>query len=74
MNTGARLRSGTVPVPKLWCEHGHRSTVCVSGFGKAYKNITKGGLQVSLIVSSRRQRASGLATDDTIGTINMTEL
>ena len=24
VNTGARLRSGTVPVPKLWCEHGHR--------------------------------------------------
>ena len=23
VNTGARLRSGTVPVPKLWCEHGH---------------------------------------------------
>ena len=22
VNTGARLRSGTVPVPKLWCEHG----------------------------------------------------
>ena len=22
MNTGARLHSGTVPVPKLWCEHG----------------------------------------------------
>ena len=22
MNTGARLCSGTVPVPKLWCEHG----------------------------------------------------
>ena len=22
MNTDARLRSGTVPVPKLWCEHG----------------------------------------------------
>ena len=21
VNTGARLRSGTVPVPKLWCEH-----------------------------------------------------
>ena len=24
VNTGARLRSGTVPVPKLWCEHGLR--------------------------------------------------
>ena len=23
VNTGARLRSGTVPFPKLWCEHGH---------------------------------------------------
>ena len=23
VNTGARLRSGTVPAPKLWCEHGH---------------------------------------------------
>ena len=23
VNTGARLRSGTVPVLKLWCEHGH---------------------------------------------------
>ena len=22
VNTGARLGSGTVPVPKLWCEHG----------------------------------------------------
>ena len=22
VNTGAQLRSGTVPVPKLWCEHG----------------------------------------------------
>ena len=22
VNTGVRLRSGTVPVPKLWCEHG----------------------------------------------------
>ena len=22
VNTGARLRSGTVLVPKLWCEHG----------------------------------------------------
>ena len=22
VNTGARLRSGTAPVPKLWCEHG----------------------------------------------------
>ena len=22
VNTGARLRSGTVPDPKLWCEHG----------------------------------------------------
>ena len=22
VNTGARLRSGTVPVPKLWCEQG----------------------------------------------------
>ena len=22
VNTGARLRSGTVPVPNLWCEHG----------------------------------------------------
>ena len=22
VNTDARLRSGTVPVPKLWCEHG----------------------------------------------------
>ena len=22
VKTGARLRSGTVPVPKLWCEHG----------------------------------------------------
>ena len=26
VNTGARLRSGTVPVPKLWCEHGQRYT------------------------------------------------
>ena len=25
VNTGARLRSGTVPVPKLWCEHGLRA-------------------------------------------------
>ena len=25
VNTGARLRSGTVPVPKLWCEHGLRN-------------------------------------------------
>ena len=24
VNTGVRLRSGTVPVPKLWCEHGLR--------------------------------------------------
>ena len=24
VNTGAWLRSGTVPVPKLWCEHGLR--------------------------------------------------
>ena len=24
VNTGARLRSGTVPVSKLWCEHGLR--------------------------------------------------
>ena len=24
VNTDARLRSGTVPVPKLWCEHGLR--------------------------------------------------
>ena len=22
VNMGARLRSGTAPVPKLWCEHG----------------------------------------------------
>ena len=22
VNTGARLRSGTVPVPNVWCEHG----------------------------------------------------
>ena len=27
VNTGARLRSGTVPVPKLWCEHGH--SICL---------------------------------------------
>ena len=26
VNTGARLRSVTVPVPKLWCEHGLRSS------------------------------------------------
>ena len=26
VNTGARLRSGTVPVPKLWVEHGLRVT------------------------------------------------
>ena len=25
VNTGARLRSGTVPVPNLWCEHGLRT-------------------------------------------------
>ena len=24
VNTGVQLRSGTVPVPKLWCEHGLR--------------------------------------------------
>ena len=24
LNTGARLRYGTVPVSKLWCEHGLR--------------------------------------------------
>ena len=24
VNTGARLRSGTVPVPNVWCEHGLR--------------------------------------------------
>ena len=32
VNTGARLRSGTVPVPKLWCEHGlsHASLATVS--------------------------------------------
>ena len=27
VNTGARLRSGTVPVPKLWCEHGLSCTI-----------------------------------------------
>ena len=27
VNTGARLRSGTVPVPNLWCEHGLIGTV-----------------------------------------------
>ena len=31
VNTGARLRSGTVPVPKLWCEHGLRSIRAVCG-------------------------------------------
>ena len=34
VNTGARLRSGTVPVPNVWCEHGlmhsfmHRTFQC----------------------------------------------
>ena len=34
VNTGARLRSGTVPVPKLWCEHGLilLKYVCLSVF------------------------------------------
>ena len=31
VNTGARLRSGTVPVSKLWCEHGHRYTIAMTG-------------------------------------------
>ena len=30
VNTGARLRSGTVPVPKLWCEHALYYIVIVS--------------------------------------------
>ncbi len=29
VNTGARLRSGTVPVPKMWCEYGHSYLSCV---------------------------------------------
>ena len=33
VNTGARLHSGTVPVPKLWCEHGHIDTR-ISRIGK----------------------------------------
>ena len=32
VNTGARLRSGTVPVPKLWCEHGLRWCQSVQPF------------------------------------------
>ena len=30
--TGARLRSGTVPVPKLWCEHGLRELCWTKSF------------------------------------------
>ena len=30
VNTGARLRSGTVPVPKLWCEHGLSHPPCLT--------------------------------------------
>ena len=33
VNTGARLRSGTVPVPKLWCEHGLSPTDRHPNFG-----------------------------------------
>ena len=29
VNTGARLRSGIVPVPKLWCEHGLIPLMCL---------------------------------------------
>ena len=30
VNTGARLRSGTVPVPNVWCEHGLRHQINVA--------------------------------------------
>ena len=38
VNTGARLRSGTVPVPKLWCEHG----LTVPGWSKVHDGDVEG--------------------------------
>ena len=49
VNTGARLRSGTVPVSKLWCEHGltlvnnklfnaKLNNFYFSGRGRVFKN------------------------------------
>ena len=47
VNTGARLRSGTVPVPKLWCEHGLRS--CTGRAGPA-RSPWAGPGQASMIL------------------------
>ena len=45
VNTGARLRSGTVPVPNVWCEHG------LSEWNRLHKHL-KG--RSSLILSGRK--------------------
>ena len=41
VNTGARLRSGTVLVPKLWCEHGLSRVDARPALAPARDNLTR---------------------------------
>ena len=42
VNTGARLRSGTVPVPNVWCEHGLRWQLIASLLRPSSQSINLG--------------------------------